>query len=80
MVVAPVSTCDPNMPSGQDIPIENRDQNEILSLGEQRVAAADAAAWNPVFDITPANLIDAIVTEKAVIMQPNTENMRVLWE
>jgi len=80
MVVAPVSTCDPNMPSGQDIPIESRDPTEILSLGEQRIAAAEASAWNPVFDITPAELVDAIVTEKGVIRQPNTEKMRVLWD
>ena len=80
MVVAPVSTCDPNMPSGQDIPIESRDPNEILSLGEQRIAAAEASAWNPVFDITPAALVDAIVTEKYVIKEPNAEKMQILWD
>jgi len=80
MVVAPVSTCDPAMPSGQDIPIESRDSNEILSLGEQRIAAQNASAWNPVFDITPAGLVDAIVTEKAVIRKPDAEKMRVLWD
>jgi methylthioribose-1-phosphate isomerase len=79
MVVAPVSTCDPNMPSGQDIPIESRASDEILSLGEQRIAAAEATAWNPVFDITPAELVDAIVTEKGVIRQPDVEKMQVLW-
>ncbi len=80
MVVAPVSTCDSNMLSGKDIPIEGRDPSEILSLGEQRIAAAEATAWNPVFDITPASLVDAIVTEKGVIREPNTEKMRVLWD
>lgn len=80
MVVAPVSTCDPAMPSGQEIPIERRDQNEILSLGGQRIAAAEASAWNPVFDITPASLVDAIVTEKGVIKEPNTEKMQILWD
>lgn len=80
MVVAPVSTCDPAMPSGQGIPIESRDSNEILSLGEQRIAAQNASAWNPVFDITPAGLVDAIVTEKAVIRKPDAEKMRVLWD
>lgn len=79
MVVAPVSTCDPDMPSGQDIPIESRDQDEVLTLGSRRLAAEGAEAWNPVFDITPAELIDAIVTEKAVIMAPNAEKMKVLW-
>jgi methylthioribose-1-phosphate isomerase len=80
MVVAPVSTCDPNMPSGQDIPIESRDPNEILSLGGQRIAAEKASAWNPVFDVTPAVLVDAIVTEKGVITDPTTEKMKVLWD
>ena len=79
MVVAPVSTCDPEMPSGQGIPIENRDPAEILALGSQRIAAAEASAWNPVFDITPAALVDAIVTEKGVIKKPNTDRMKVLW-
>ena len=80
MVVAPVSTCDPDMPSGQDIPIENRDPAEILSLGSQSIAAAQASAWNPVVDITPAELVDAIVTEKGVIKKPNRDKMKVLWD
>jgi len=79
MVVAPVSTCDPDMPSGQGIPIESRDQNEVLSISGDRIAAQGAQAWNPVFDITPAELVDAIVTEKAVIMAPDAEKMKVLW-
>ena len=79
MVVAPVSTCDPGMSSGQDIPIESRDSNEILSLGEHRIAALNATAWNPVFDITPAGLVDALVTEKGVIRHPDAEKMKVLW-
>ena len=79
MVVAPVSTCDPEMPSGQGIPIERRDQNEVLSISGDRVAAQGAQAWNPVFDITPAELVDAIVTEKGVIREPNAEKMQSLW-
>ena len=80
MVVAPVSTCDPAMPSGQDIPIESRDSNEVLSLAGHRIAAQQATAWNPVFDITPAELVDAIVTEKAVITRPDRAKMKVLWD
>ena len=79
MVVAPVSTCDPDMPSGQGIPIERRDQNEVLSIGGDRVAAPGAQAWNPVFDITPAELVDAIVTEKGVIREPDAQKMQSLW-
>ena len=80
MVVAPVSTCDPAMPSGKEIPIESRDSNEILSLSGQRIAAQKATAWNPVFDVTPAELVDAIVTEKAVITRPDRVKMKVLWD
>jgi methylthioribose-1-phosphate isomerase len=80
MVVAPVSTCDPDTARGEDIPIEQRDENEVLSIAGQQFAAAGANAWNPVFDITPAELVDAIVTEKGVILSPNMENMKVLWE
>ena len=79
MVVAPVSTCDPLTPSGQEIPIENRDSNEILTLSGHRIAAQKADAWNPVFDVTSAELVDAIVTEKAVIKQPDREKMKILW-
>ena len=80
MVVAPVSTCDPAMPSGREIPIESRDSNEVLSLAAHRIAAQKATAWNPVFDVTPAELVDAIVTEKAVIKKPNKEKMQLLWD
>ena len=63
MVVAPTSTIDLDAPDGASIPIEIRAENELLSLQSQRVAAAGASAWNPVFDVTPAALVDALVTE-----------------
>ncbi|MCB1876458.1 MAG: S-methyl-5-thioribose-1-phosphate isomerase [Chromatiales bacterium] len=80
MVAAPISTVDPDMPSGAGIPIETRDPDEILSLGGQRVGAVGADAWNPVFDVTPAELVDAIVTEKGVVERPNREKMLRLLE
>ena len=42
--------------------------------------ALSASAWNPVFGVAPADLVDAIVTEKAVVREPNTEKMKVLWD
>ncbi len=75
MVVAPTSTIDMNMPAGDMIPIETRDESELLALQGQRVAAAGARAWNPVFDVTPAELVDAIVTEKGVVKVPDREKM-----
>jgi len=71
MVVAPTSTIDRNIPNGAAIPIEFRAEQEVLWLGSHRIAAEGAAAWNPVFDVTPADLIDVIVTEKGVIKAPN---------
>ena len=79
MVVAPSSTIDLQLSTGADIPIEERAGEEILYIGEQRVAA-QIDAFNPVFDVTPADLIDVIVTERGVVMQPNTEKMLALMQ
>ena len=51
---------------------------ELLSLKGAQVAASGADAWNPVFDVTPASLIDVLVTEIGVVRQPTTESMRAL--
>jgi len=71
MVAAPTSTIDTDTLCGADIPIETRDSNELLTCAGKRIAAQDAGAWNPVFDVTPAELVDAIVTERGIIYQPN---------
>jgi methylthioribose-1-phosphate isomerase len=78
MVVAPTTTIDMQAASGADIPIEQRDPNELLHAGGQRVAADGAAAWNPVFDVTPAALVDVLVTEKGALDAPNAESIRAL--
>ena len=75
MVVAPSSTVDMATACGQDIAIEERDGDELRMAGDRRVAPAEVAVWNPVFDVTPADLIDAIVTEQGVIAHPNRERM-----
>jgi len=75
MVVAPTSTVDMSLASGDLIPIEQRSPDEVLSLGGQRIAAEGAEAWNPAFDVTPAELVDAIVTEKGVVINPTAEKM-----
>ena len=76
MVVAPSSTIDMDTPDGETIEIELRDPAELLSLNGARTVAEGALAWNPVFDVTPHELIDAIVTERGVIEKPDTEKMR----
>jgi methylthioribose-1-phosphate isomerase len=78
MVVAPTSTIDMSLPTGAGIPIEQRAADEVLALGGRRVAAEGAEAWNPSFDVTPAALIDAIVTEKGVVLNPTVEKMQEL--
>ncbi len=79
MVVAPSSTVDMDTESGQSIEIEQRDPGELFGLGGSRTVADGIAAWNPVFDVTPAALIDAIVTERGVVERPTTDAMRALF-
>ncbi len=78
MVAAPVSTIDLNTPSGKAIPIEQRNADELLEYAGKSIAPIGTNADNPVFDITPAELIDVIVTEKGVIRAPNEEKIRAL--
>ena len=79
MVVAPSSTVDMATASGEHIEIELRDPAELLAIGGRRVVVEGAEAWNPVFDVTPASLIDAIVTERGVIERPTATAMRALF-
>jgi methylthioribose-1-phosphate isomerase len=69
-IVAPTSTTDPTTPTGDKIPIEERSADEVLAPLGTRIAPEGADAWNPAFDVTPASLIDAIVTEQAVHRRP----------
>lgn len=78
MVAAPTSTIDMTLESGTAIPIESRDPHEVLHCGGQRVGAPGVAAWNPVFDVTPAALVDAIVTEKGIVLSPDRQKMAEL--
>jgi methylthioribose-1-phosphate isomerase len=78
MVAAPTSTVDMSVASGVDIPIEQRNSKEVLACGGSAVGAPGVEAWNPVFDVTPAELVDAIVTEKGVVLNPTTEKMAAM--
>src|SRR5690606_11253054 len=79
MVVAPSSTVDMDTASGELIEIEERDPSELLGIGGARTVAEGVAAWNPVFDVTPAGLIDAIGTEKGVVEHPDAAWMRAVF-
>ena len=67
VVVAPESTRDPQAANGQQIPIEERREDEVLGFAGLQVAPTGAHALNPAFDVTPADLITAIITEDRVI-------------
>lgn len=79
MVVAPSSTVDMSTPTGADIEIEERSPEELLAYAGVRTVAEGVHAWNPVFDVTPANLIDAIVTERGVVLQPDEARMAAVF-
>jgi len=78
MVVAPSSTFDAGVADGAAIPIELRGEEELLDAGGQRLAPPGVSAWNPVFDVTPAGLIDVIVTERGAIERPDAPGLRKL--
>lgn len=80
MVVAPTSTIDWQLHSGDDIPIEQRPEYEVTMINGQQLAPEGVPALNPAFDVTPASLIDAIVTEAGVILSPSTDKMLKIKE
>lgn len=79
MVAAPTTTFDLSIASGDDIPIEQRPVSEVTSLNGQAIAPEGCDAINPSFDVTPSDLIDAIITEKGMILAPNTETVSMLF-
>jgi methylthioribose-1-phosphate isomerase len=76
-VAAPVSTLDLALPDGEHIPIEERAAEEVTHIRGVRIAP-DVAVANPAFDLTPARLLTAIITERGVARPPYTESLRLL--
>jgi methylthioribose-1-phosphate isomerase len=66
LVAAPENTFDMSIPNGDAIPIEERDENEIRILPGGRIVPSGVKVWNPAFDVTPFELIYAIITEDGV--------------
>ncbi len=75
MVAAPTSTIDMDTTDGAAIPIEERPAEEVLQCSGRTTTAPGVGAWNPVFDVTPADLVDAIVTERGIIRRPDAEKL-----
>jgi methylthioribose-1-phosphate isomerase len=69
-IVAPLSTFDPSLKSGSQIPIEQRSADEVTTIGNSRIAPQGIRVYNPAFDVTPARCISAIVTEKGLLLPP----------
>jgi methylthioribose-1-phosphate isomerase len=70
VIAAPSSTLDPTLPDGSHIPIEEREASEITEIEGVPVAPLNCPVWNPGFDVTPGDLISAIITERGVFRGP----------
>jgi methylthioribose-1-phosphate isomerase len=77
-VAAPLSTIDLETPNGQAIPIEERDSAEVTAVAGVRFAPVGVAARHPAFDVTPAELVTALITERGVVHEPNREKIQAL--
>lgn len=79
-VAAPMSTVDFNCPTGEEIPIEERDVREVTHIKDIQLAPEGIEVGNYAFDVTPNDLVDAIITEKGVARKPYTESLRKMTE
>ncbi len=79
-VAAPTSTIDLATPDGEHIPIEQRSAEEVTNLGGVAIAPAGVSAAHPAFDVTPQQLVTAIVTERGVIYPPFQASLRSMVE
>ena len=79
-VAAPLSTIDLETPTGEEIPIEQRDITEVTHIKGQTLVPPGISVANPAFDITPNKLVSAIITEKGVVKAPYQESIAALFE
>ena len=77
-VAAPLSSIDLDCPSGAEIPIEQRSADEITHLGGKRITPKGIKVFNPAFDVTPAELVTAIITERGIAYPPYVESLAAL--
>jgi methylthioribose-1-phosphate isomerase len=77
-VAAPVSTIDPSIKKGDEIPIEQRDQREVTHFQGRQITPKGVAAQNPAFDVTPHRYVSAIITEKGIITPPFRSRLKRL--
>ncbi len=77
-VAAPVTTLDLSIAHGSDIPIEQRDPAEITRFGGNQLVPVEVTAFNPAFDVTPAEFVTAIITDRGVVRPPFEESLSLL--
>lgn len=77
-VAAPITTLDLSIESGEQIPIEERAEREVTHIGDQQIGPDGVAVHNPAFDVTPNELIAAIITDKGVARPPYTESLQAV--
>ncbi|MCX7731127.1 MAG: S-methyl-5-thioribose-1-phosphate isomerase, partial [Candidatus Caldatribacterium sp.] len=75
---APLSTVDPEAQTGADIPIEERDAQEVTTVGGVPIAPPGITVRNPAFDVTPSSLVHALVTEEGIVYPPFEEKLKIL--
>jgi len=79
-VACPLSTIDMNIASGAEIPIEERSPDEVKGFRDYHWAAAGVSIRNPSFDVTPAELVTALITERGVVHQPDLNKLTLLFK
>ena len=79
-VAAPLSTIDLKCPTGEQIPIEERNVREITHIQDIQLSPEGISVSNFAFDVTPNDLVTAIITEKGVARAPYTESLRKMFE
>jgi methylthioribose-1-phosphate isomerase len=77
-VAAPLSSIDLNCSSGAEIPIEERAQSEVTEFAGKRVAPSGVGSFNPAFDVTPAELVTAIITERGIARPPYRKSLAAM--
>ena len=77
-VAAPISTLDLSLNSGEEIPIEQRSEDEVMTLNNKRITPEGASAAHPAFDITPNDLVTAIITDKGIAKPPYITSLKNL--
>lgn len=79
-VACPLSTIDLSVPSGREIPIEERAASEVTGFRDAQWAAAGVKVRNPSFDVTPAELVTALITERGIVIAPDAQKLRALFD